>query len=346
MSVLKEALQVVVDGKDLSAERMQEVMMEIMEGRATSAQIGAILTALRMKGENAAEITGAARVMRQKARAISPRLSPGEPLVDIVGTGGDMSGTFNVSTTASFVAAGAGLKVAKHGNRSVSSRSGSADLLEALGVNLDVAPSVVERCVEETGLGFLFAPKLHPAMKNVIGPRREMGIRTIFNVLGPLTNPAGADVELMGVYDRGLCEKLAEVLGNLGTKRAWVVHGHGGMDELSISGPSLVAQWNGSQVETFETAPSDFGLKEAQIQDVMGGGPKENARICLSILEGEKGPKRDMVVMNAAAAIYIAKGVKDLKEAAQLAQESIDSGRARQVLSGLIKLTNAETGPS
>ncbi len=346
MSVLKEALQVVVDGKDLSAERMQEVMMEIMEGRATPAQIGAILTALRMKGENAAEITGAARVMRQKARAISPRLSPGEPLVDIVGTGGDMSGTFNVSTTASFVAAGAGLKVAKHGNRSVSSRSGSADLLEALGVNLDVAPSVVERCVEETGLGFLFAPKLHPAMKNVIGPRREMGIRTIFNVLGPLTNPAGADVELMGVYDRGLCEKLAEVLGNLGTKRAWVVHGNGGMDELSISGPSLVAQWNGSHVETFETAPSDFGLKEAQLQDVMGGGPKENARICLSILEGEKGPKRDMVVMNAAAAIYIAEGVKDLKEAAQLAQESIDSGRARQVLSGLIKLTNAETGPS
>ncbi len=346
MSVLKEALQLVVAGKDLSAERMQEVMMQIMEGRATPAQIGAILTALRMKGENAAEITGAARVMRQKARAISPRLSPGEPLVDIVGTGGDMSGTFNVSTTASFVAAGAGLKVAKHGNRSVSSRSGSADLLEALGVNLDVAPSVVERCVEETGLGFLFAPKLHPAMKNVIGPRREMGIRTIFNVLGPLTNPAGADVELMGVYDRGLCEKLAEVLGNLGTKRAWVVHGHGGMDELSISGPSLVAQWNGSQVETFETAPSDFGLKEAQLQDVMGGGPKENARICLSILEGEKGPKRDMVVMNAAAAIYIAKGVKDLKEAAQLAQESIDSGRARQVLSNLIKLTNAETGPS
>ncbi len=346
MSVLKEALQVVVDGKDLSAERMQEVMMEIMEGRATPAQIGAILTALRMKGESAAEITGAARVMRQKARAIFPRLPQGEPLVDIVGTGGDMSGTFNVSTTASFVAAGAGLKVAKHGNRSVSSRSGSADLLEALGVNLDVAPSVVERCVEETGLGFLFAPKLHPAMKNVIGPRREMGIRTIFNVLGPLTNPAGADVELMGVYDRGLCEKLAEVLGNLGTKRAWVVHGHGGMDELSISGPSLVAQWNGSQVETFETAPSDFGLKEAQIQDVMGGGPKENARICLSILEGEKGPKRDMVVMNAAAAIYIAKGVKDLKEAAQLAQESIDSGRARQVLSNLIKLTNAETGPS
>ncbi len=346
MSVLKEALQVVVDGKDLSAERMQEVMMEIMEGRATPAQIGAILTALRMKGENAAEITGAARVMRQKARAISPRLSPGEPLVDIVGTGGDMSGTFNVSTTAAFVAAGAGLKVAKHGNRSVSSRSGSADLLEALGVNLDVAPSVVERCVEEIGLGFLFAPKLHPAMKNVIGPRREMGIRTIFNVLGPLTNPAGAEVELMGVYDKGLCEKLAEVLGNLGAKRAWVVHGHGGMDELSISGPSLVAQWNGSQVETFEIAPSDFGLKEAQLQDVMGGGPKENARICLSILEGEKGPKRDMVVMNAAAAIYIAKGVKDLKEAAQLAQESIDSGRARQVLSGLIKLTNAETGPS
>ena len=346
MSVLKEALQLVVDGKDLSAQRMQEVMMEIMEGRATPAQIGAILTALRMKGENAAEITGAARVMRQKARAISPRLSPGEPLVDIVGTGGDMSGTFNVSTTASFVAAGAGLKVAKHGNRSVSSRSGSADLLEALGVNLDVAPSVVERCVEETGLGFLFAPKLHPAMKNVIGPRREMGIRTIFNVLGPLTNPAGADVELMGVYDKSLCEKMAEVLGNLGTKRAWVVHGHGGMDELSISGPSLVAQWNGSKVKTFETAPSDFGLKEAQLQDVMGGGPKENARICLSILEGEKGPKRDMVVMNAAAAIYIAKGVKDLKEAAQLAQESIDSGRARQVLSNLIKLTNAETGPS
>lgn len=342
MSVITEALKLIVEKKDLSASMMQQVMEEIMDGKATHAQIGAFLTGLRMKGETVEEITGAAVVMREKAKRISPNLKTGEFLVDIVGTGGDQSGTFNVSTTSAFVAAGAGLKVAKHGNRSVSSRSGSADLLEELGVNLLVDPSVVEKCIEEIGLGFLFAPTLHPAMKNVIGPRREMGIRTVFNVLGPLTNPAGAQVELMGVFAPSLCEKMARVLGRLGAKRAWVVHGHGGMDELSISGPSLVAHWNGQDVETFEVTPKDFDLNEAPLQEIMGGDPKENAQITLSILNGEKGPKRDMVVMNAGAAIYMAGVASDLKEASLKAQESIDSGKAKQVLERLVEMTKAE----
>ncbi len=341
MSAINEALRAAVDGNDLSASMMQQVMEEIMEGRATDAQIGAFLTALRMKGESVEEIYGAAQVMRQKAQKISPQLPPGEVLVDIVGTGGDQSGTFNVSTTAAFVVAGAGLKVAKHGNRSVSSRSGSADVLEELGVNLDVAPVIVERCIQEIGLGFLFAPKLHPAMKNVIGPRREMGIRTIFNLLGPLTNPAGAQIELMGVFHPDLCEKMAQVLGELGLKGAWVVHGDGGMDEISISGPSLVAQWDGKKVELFEITPEDFGLSRAAIQEIMGGDPRENARITRVILEGEQGPKRDMVVMNAAAAIYVAGKAKNVKEASLIAQDAIDSGKAKMVLDGLVQQTRA-----
>ncbi len=346
MSKMIKALQQVVDGKDLAGSDMRDVMGEIMEGRATPAQIGALLTALRMKGESVEEISGAALVMRQKAVTISPRIEKGEFLVDIVGTGGDMSGTFNVSTTAAFVAAGAGLRVAKHGNRSVSSKSGSADLLEELGVKLDVSPSVVERCIENIGLGFLFAPSLHLSMKNVIGPRKEMGIRTLFNVLGPLTNPAGAQVELMGVYHGRLCEKMARVLGRLGARRAWVVHGHGGMDELSISGPSLVAEWDGSQVRVFETRPADFDIKEAETKEIMGGGPEENARIARMVLEGEKGPKRDMVVMNAAAAIYLAGKAATLVDAARLAKESIDSGRAGEVLSNLVRITNVAAGAS
>ena len=341
MSSVVDAIKMVVDGEDLTRQQMQQVMDEIMEGRATDAQIGSLLTGLRMKGETVDEIAGAAAVMREKATRISPRLKDGEPLIDIVGTGGDQSGTFNVSTTTAFVVAGAGIKVAKHGNRSVSSRSGSADLLEALGVNLDVTPRRVEECIEEIGLGFLFAPKLHPAMKNVIGPRREMGIRTIFNLLGPLTNPAGAQIELLGVFAPELCPVMAGVLAGLGTDRAWVVHGHGGMDELSLSGPTRVSAVDGGSVETFEVAPSDFGLSEAPLQEIMGGGPEENATITREILKGQGGPKRDMVVLNAAAAIYLAGRAKGLKEAAEMAQESIDSGSAAQVLDRLIEMTNS-----
>ena len=336
-----EALKRAVDGRDLDQATMQEVMKEIMDGRTSDAQIGAFLTALRMKGETVDEIAGAALVMRQKATRITPVIPPGEDLVDIVGTGGDQSGTFNVSTTAALVAAGAGLRVAKHGNRSVSSRSGSADLLEELGVTLDVSPDVVTRCIEEIGLGFLFAPKLHPAMKNVIGPRRQMGIRTIFNLLGPLTNPAGAQIALLGVFHRDLCPVMAGVLGQLGTKRAWIVHGYGGMDEISLSGPSVVSQWDGAKVETFEVAPSDFGLSEAPLSEISGGDPRENASITRAILSGEKGPKRDMVIINTAAAIYIAGKADSLEEAADKAAESIDTGHAARVLDKLVELTGA-----
>ncbi|NPA95534.1 MAG: anthranilate phosphoribosyltransferase [Thermodesulfobacteria bacterium] len=341
MSAVTNALKKVVEFKDLSAPEMEDVMGEIMEGRATDAQIGALLTGLRMKGEVVDEILGAAKVMRSKAHKISPRRKEGELLLDIVGTGGDQAGTFNVSTTTAFVVAGAGLKVAKHGNRSVSSKSGSADLLEELGVKLDVEPAVVERCIEEIGLGFLFAPMLHPAMKNVIGPRRQMGIRTIFNMLGPLTNPASAEIELMGIYSRDLCKTMAQVLGELGAKKAWVVHGHGGMDELSISGPTHVAQWDGESVEVFDVTPGDFGLNEAPLSEIAGGDPQENARITRQILAGNPGPKRDMVVMNAAAAIFLGGKAKDLKEAAQVAQQSIDSGSAQRVLERLVELTSS-----
>ncbi len=340
MAAVTDALKTVVEGKDLSVSKMQAVMDEIMTGRATDAQIGALLVALRMKGETVDEILGAARVMREKAQRISPMLQHADVLVDIVGTGGDQAETFNVSTTCAFVVAGAGLKVAKHGNRSVSSRSGSADLLERLGVRLDVPPNIVERCIEEAGLGFLFAPALHPAMKNVIGPRKEMGIRTIFNLLGPLTNPAGAQVELMGIFDPGLCEKMAQVLGQLGAKRAWVVHGEGGMDELSISGPSVVAQWDGQEVKSFEITPSDFSLDTAPLSSIAGGGPDENAKITLSILKGDKGPRRDMVLLNSAAAIFLAGRAGDYKEAKEVASEAIDSGKAMKVLERLIEMTN------
>ncbi len=341
MSAVTDALKKVVEGQDLSASQMEAVMEDLMEGRATDAQIGALLTALRMKGETTEEIFGAAKVMRQKAQKISPQRQDGEYILDIVGTGGDLAGTFNVSTTAAFVVAGAGLKVAKHGNRSVSSKSGSADLLEELGVKLDVPPSTVERCIEEIGLGFLFAPMLHPAMKNVIGPRRQMGIRTIFNMLGPLTNPASAEIELMGIYDPGLCEKMAEVLGRLGAKQAWVVHGHGGMDELSISGPTKVAHWDGKTVRSLTLSPEDFGLKTSPLSEISGGDPNKNAQITREILEGRPGPKRDMVVMNAAAAIFLAGKADDLRGASDIAQESIDSGRAGEVLQKLVELTNS-----
>ncbi len=340
MSAVAHALKKVVERHDLTAAEMEAVMDELMEGKATDAQIGALLTALRMKGESLEEILGAAKVMRSKALRISPRRAQGEYILDIVGTGGDLAGTFNVSTTAAFVVAGAGIKVAKHGNRSVSSRSGSADLLEALGVRLDVDPATVERCIDEIGLGFLFAPSLHPAMRNVIGPRREMGIRTIFNMLGPLTNPASAELELMGIYDGKLCATMAMVLGRLGARQAWVVHGYGGLDEISISGPTMVAYWNGTYVETFEITPQDFGLEEAPLSEISGGSPSENAHIALEVLKGRPGPKRDMVVVNAAGAIFLAGKAKDLIEAASIAQEAIDSGRASEVLEGLVALTN------
>jgi len=337
-----DAIKKVVEWQDLSCGEMESIMQEIMQGNATDAQIAALLTALRMKGETREEITGAATVMRLKAQRIQPVIPEGEHLVDTCGTGGDSSGTFNISTTAAIVAAGAGVLVAKHGNRSVSSRSGSADLLETLGVRLDIAPAAVEKAIQQIGIGFLFAPALHPAMKNVIGPRREMGIRTIFNLLGPLTNPAGADVQVLGIFQEDLCPVMAEVLGELGSWRAWVVHGAGGMDELSISGPTVVSQWDGKRVETFQVTPGDFGLKEAGLDEITGGDPVRNAEITRDILSGVTGPRRDVVVMNAAAAIFLAGKADSLLGAAELAQESIDSGRAAKVLEKLVEFTRMD----
>ncbi len=335
MDTLKKAISDVVSRKDLSQAEISSVMEIIMEGEATPAQIGALLTGLRMKGETVDEIAGAAEVMRKKALRIHVNLSHGEPLVDTCGTGGDGAQTFNVSTTAAFVVAGAGVKVAKHGNRSVSSRSGSADVLEALGVNLALSSEDVARAVETIGMGFMFAPALHPAMKYAIGPRREIGIRTIFNVLGPLTNPAWANVQLLGVYDPMLTRPLAEVLGRLGSKRAWVVHGEGGLDELSLLGKSVVAQWETNEVKEFVIRPEDAGLKPCKVEDLKGGDAEENAEILKGILSGKTGPKRDMVLLNAGAAIFLADRAKSLKEGVLQAAESIDSMEAMKKLEAL-----------
>lgn len=332
---VRAAIDMLARGQNIDSALMHSVMLQIMEGKATDAQTGALLMGLRLKGETVDEITGAAEVMRSKVVPIRPRLAEKEPLLDTCGTGGDGASTFNVSTTAAFVAAGAGVKVAKHGNRSVSSRSGSADVLEALGVRLDLPPEETARAVEEAGIGFLFAPALHPAMKHAIGPRRELGIRTIFNVLGPLTNPAGADCQILGVYDKALVRPLAEVLGRLGTTRAWVVHGEGGLDEISPIGTTEVAEWRQGSVNEFTVAPGDFGVETCELEDIRGQGPEENARIILDILAGQKGPKRDMVLMNAAAAIIVAGKAENTREAAQAAAQSIDSGRAMSALEKL-----------
>ncbi len=335
MEPVREAIDLVARGRDLDAGLMHDVMLQIMEGRATDAQIGAFLMGLRVKGETVDEITGAARVMREKVVPIRIGRGPGEHVVDTCGTGGDGASTFNVSTTASFVVAGAGVRVAKHGNRSVSSRSGSADVLEALGVRLDMTPDEVADAIEKAGIGFLFAPALHPAMKHAIGPRKELGIRTIFNVLGPLTNPAGADCQVLGVFDVSLVKTLAEVLGRLGSARAWVVHGEGGLDEISPLGPTRVAELKDGRVTEFQVGPEDFGLSKCTLQDIAGKGPEENARILMDILTGRKGPARDMVVMNAAAAILVAGKASNLKDAVEAACDSIDSGRAMKALEAL-----------
>ncbi|HID98493.1 MAG TPA: anthranilate phosphoribosyltransferase [Thermodesulfobacteriaceae bacterium] len=337
MNAMKKAISKVVERTDLTESEITEAMNQIMEGDATPAQIGALLTGLRMKSETVTEISEAASVMRQKAIRIPVSLKSDEVLVDTCGTGGDAAQTFNVSTAAAFVVAGAGIKVAKHGNRSVSSRCGSADVLEALGVDLSLSPEQAARAVETVGIGFLFAPALHPAMKYAIGPRREIGIRTIFNVLGPLTNPAGANVQIMGVYDPGLTRILAEVLGRLGSRKAWVVHGEGGFDELSLTGSTRVGQWDGQDVSEFTVTPEDAGLKRCRPEDLAGGDATENAEILRNILAGEKGPGRDMVILNAGAAIYLADMEATLRSGVVKAADSIDSGSAAARLEELIR---------
>ncbi len=334
---MQEIIGRLVACEDLAESDMNSAMIEIMEGRSTDAQTASFLTALRMKGETVDEITGAARVMREKALAIRPELSEGEALVDTCGTGGDGTDTFNISTTVAFVTAGAGVKVAKHGNRAVSSRSGSADVLEALGVDIGLSSEGVRAAIEQVGIGFLFAPALHPAMKHAIGPRREMGIRTVFNVLGPLTNPAGANCQVMGVFHASLVRPLAEVLGRLGSRRAWVVHGHGGMDELSVAGPSDVSEWTGSGVRDFTVTPGECGLGEWDMEELGGGTPDENAEIIRAVLSGETGARRDVVLLNAGAALVVAGRAADMGEGVAMAGESIDSGRAARVLEDLVK---------
>jgi anthranilate phosphoribosyltransferase len=335
--MIKEAIATVVRGDDLTEGEMIEAMEEIMEGRATPSQIGSFITALRMKGETVDEITGAAKVMRAKAEKIELKDHPeDETILDTCGTGGDSANTFNVSTATAFVAAGGGVKVAKHGNRSVSSQCGSADVLERLGLKLDITPSDVERCIREVGIGFLFAPLFHGAMKYAAGPRREIGLRTIFNVLGPLTNPAGATAQLLGVYDLGLTEKMAHVLGKLGSKEAFVVCGEGRFDEISICGTSKVSHLRDGDVRTFEMTPEEYGFKRATPDAINGGDASENARIILDILEGEHGPKRDIVLLNAGAAFVVAGLDNDLKAGIERAKGSIDSGRAKEKLDSLI----------
>jgi len=335
---IKEAIGKVMLGEDLSGEEAEAVMGQIMDGEATPAQIGAFLTALRLKGETVEEITGCARAMRRSAIPVRPRR---RDLVDTCGTGGDRTGTFNISTTAAFVVAGAGLGVAKHGNRSVSSHCGSADLLEALGVNLELTPEQVAHCIDEVGIGFLFAPRLHPAMKHAIGPRREMGVRTIFNILGPLTNPAGATRQIMGVYDPNLTSPLAQVLGRLGGQAAFVVHGADGLDELSTTGINRVSHLRDDSVKDFCLDPAKLGLPEARLEDLRGGTANENAQITQAILAGERGPRRDVVLLNAAAALVAGGVARDFKEGLQQAAEAIDSGRAREKLEGLVAFSQA-----
>jgi anthranilate phosphoribosyltransferase len=350
--MIKKLIAKVVRGEDLTEDEMATAMDEIMTGSATEAQIGAFITALRLKGETVDEITGAARTMRAKATKISINNHAvnidrdeinieDETILDIVGTGGDGTRTFNVSTTTAFVAAGGGIKVAKHGNRAVSSLCGSADVLESLKVNLDLTSTDVENCINEIGIGFLYAPLFHGAMKYAAGPRREIGIRSIFNLLGPVTNPAGASAQVLGVYEESLTDKIAHVLNRLGTKEAFVVCGEGTYDEISICGPTRVSHLKNAEVNTFQMAPEDYGLKRADCEDIVGGNAEENAGITRSILDGEKGPKRDMVLMNASAA-FVASGIcDDFGAGIELAADAIDSGKALQKLENLIEFTQA-----
>lgn len=335
--MIREAIEAIVSGHSLAFAEAAKVMEEIMSGQATPVQIAAFITALRIKGETVEEIAGLASVMR--AKAVSVEVAP--PVIDTCGTGGDSSCSFNISTAAAFVAAGAGMKVAKHGNRAMSSHCGSADVLEALGVKIDLEAEAVAKCLEEIGIGFMFAPIFHPAMKYAAAPRREIGIRTVFNILGPLANPARAEYQVIGVPSRELGEKIALVLNRLGTKHSLVVHGLDGMDEISISAKSLI--WDVTQdcvSPPYEVCPDDFGLRLASMAEVIGRTPQENARILRSILAGERGPRRDIVVMNAAAALVAANKVSDFKEGVRIAEEVIDSGRAYNKLSELIRFSN------
>ena len=336
--MLKPYIKKVAERENLTLEQAKEAMTIIVEGKATEAQIAGFICLMRMKGETVEEITGFATVMRE--HAIKIKQPQNKLVVDTCGTGGDKSNTFNVSTIAAFVVSGAGLAVAKHGNRAVSSQCGSADVLLELGVNIEVPVEVVEKCLNEIDIAFLFAPSLHPAMKYAIGPRRQLGIRTFFNLLGPLTNPACVDRQVIGLFSDSWRELVAQVLKNMGSKQAMIVHGQDGLDELSLCAPTNITELcNDGSIKNYTVSPEDLGLARAELSDLSGADKKTNARIAREILDGAKGPKTDMVLLNAAAAIYIGGLADSLAKGIELARKSIESGAAKQKLDALIKMS-------
>ena len=335
---IQNALKKVLDKVDLKEEEMVSIMTQIMEGQVKDSQLGSLLTALRIKGESIEEIAGAAIVMRDKSENIN--VSRTETIVDTCGTGGDGANTFNISTAAAFVVAGCGLTVAKHGNKAVSSLSGSADVLLCLGVNIDADKLTVEKCLDEIGIGFLFAPMMHGAMKYAAGVRKELGFRTIFNLLGPLTNPAGANAQVIGIYDSSRLKQIASVLKLLGTRQAFVVHGSDGLDEITLTGTTNVCELVNGQVKEYTLEPENFELTACKAKDISGGTPEENANIIKNILSGEQGPKRDIVLMNASAAICAGGIAENLKVAMHLARQSIDTGSAEKKLNDLCRLSH------
>ncbi|MBI3895397.1 MAG: anthranilate phosphoribosyltransferase [Acidobacteria bacterium] len=340
-------MQQVVERKDLTRDQACAVMEEILSGRASTPLIAALLVALRMKGEALEELIGFAQAMRAKAAPVRPRMAVEEDLsdtgrdalVDTCGTGGDASGTFNISTATAFVVAGCGVRVAKHGNRSISSRCGSADVMEALGVNLNLPPEAIARCIEQVGIGFLFAPALHPAMKHAMPARRELKLRTVFNLLGPLSNPAGASVQVVGVYDGKLTGLLAQALAELGLRRGFVVHGADGLDEITNTGVTVIAEIANGQVKSWTLRPEDVGIARCTVADLQGGDVAENVQIIRDLLDGKENPKRDVVLLNAAAALVAANHAADFKDGLLLAAQSIDSGAARKKLLALAEFT-------
>ncbi len=340
--MIKEAIQAVVDGQSLSMDEAAQVMREIMEGQVTPSQFGAFVTALRIKGETVEEIAGLAKIMREKAI----RVQGADQVVDTCGTGGDGANTFNVSTTAAFIAAGAGVKIAKHGNRAMSSKSGSADVLEALGIKVELSPEQVQECIDKTGIGFMFAPAFHPSMKYASAPRREIGIRTIFNILGPLTNPAGASAQVIGIPREQYGPKVVKALSLLGAKHCVVVHSLDGLDEISITAPTRIWEYYNGEIRDYYIRPEDFGYTKALLRDVQGGTATFNADVLRGVLCGKRGPYRDMAVMNAAAAIWVSHGschggVKAIVDCAARAEAAIDTGAARDKMEQLVRLTRS-----
>ena len=337
--MIKEAISKLIDGHSLTMEEAAAVMEEIMQGEATPAQFGAFVTALRIKGETVAEIVGLAKTMR--ARAVPVMVNT--PVVDTCGTGGDGALTFNISTATAFVAAGAGLTVAKHGNRAMSSQCGSADVLESLGIKIDLNAGQVQRCLEEVGIGFMFAPVFHPAMKYAATPRREIGIRTVFNILGPLTNPAGARAQVLGVAEEALVEKMASALQGLGCEHALVVHGEDGLDEITITGKTLIAELKNGIIKKYTVTPEDLGLPASELASLQGGTADENAKVLLQIISGATGPKADAVIANAAGVLVVGEKAETLQQGVKLAEEIIATGKALEKLEHLIKFSQKVT---